>query len=163
MIDRGEGCPTHAARLPRVQGVEIERGRHVRSVPSRPLGPLWLAIEGPTAMIADYIGARCSAGCSWSHSTSIVAYVLTERSTCAVRTARIMHDVPTAAPLVSPDTNLVPIQRAPGGPKRPRQSARTVWHAPHGVVGKSFGGIITSSAHTVLTLSVRSNQQLQPW
>ena len=64
------------------------------------------------------------------------------------------------SPARSPVTYPVSTRRAP---EAPRQSARTACHAPRGVVGKLFVGIISYSAHTALTLSARSQQQRQRW
>ena len=71
-------------------------------------------------------------------------------------TARDMHDVSTAAPIVRLSRTSYPF-----GGRSKRAPIRT--HRVAGAVGKLFGGIISYSAHIVLTLSARSYPQRQPW
>ena len=74
-----------------------------------------------------------------------MAYVRIERSTSAVRTARIMHDVPIAAPLVRLLRTLYPF----GG--RPKRRANP--HAPRGTHRAAWlVGCLVELFRTVLTL-----------
>ena len=143
--------------LPRVPGIEIVRGCYVRA---NPLGPLLLEAGGPAAMTADYS--------SWRRRLLqcrlfVVRFdqrcgVRADRgSTCAVHTAGDMHHPPPGS------SACLVLRIHSAGARSARQTARTAWHAPRGAVGKLFDGVISYSAHTVITLSARSHPQRQPW
>ena len=110
--DQSEGCPAHAT-LPRVLGIDIVRGCHVRS-----LNPL---ARGRGAGGYDRGPLQVETALAAVQAVrDEVAYVRTERSTCVAHNARIMHDVPTAAPLV----RLLCTQYPFG---RPAPSAKPPW------------------------------------
>ena len=133
------------------------RGCYVRA---NPLGPLLLEAGGPAAMTADYS--------SWRRRLLqcrlfVVRFdqrcgVRADRgSTCAVHTAGDMHHPPPGS------SACLVLRIHSAGARSARQTARTAWHAPRGAVGKLFDGVISYSAHTVITLSARSHPQCQPW
>ena len=153
---RQTGVRAVARTLPRVQGVKIVRGCHICADPLGPplargrrtgghdLGPQ----QVETALAAVKVVRGHIRPASWR--------------TCGLRGPR-----PPCVPHVSCTTCRSPprsfVCYVPcihsAGARSAAQSACTAWHAPRGVVGKLFGGIISYSAHTVRTLSTRSNPQ----
>ena len=139
---RAETCATHAMSLERADSCIV--ALKVKRTVAHAAGH-WQRTRPGSRVLHVHRCKRCSARGlarerSRGNTRADVAYVRTEVHTLC--TARIMHDAPTAAPLESPVTYLVPIRRAS---EAPAPISTHMSHAPRGVVGKLLSGIISAS------------------